>query len=87
MKKRKPSIKSLETVSLDEAKAYIDYSAGDELDAAHALAWDRNRLDGALEAPDEAEIHHALFLLCRVLGKSAPSFDEMRVELRRRVAA
>lgn len=87
MKKRKPSIKSLETVSLEEARAYLEHSGGDELDAAHALAWDRNRMDGGMGAPDEAEIHHALFLLCRVLGKSAPSFDQMRVELRRRVAA
>ncbi len=87
MKKRKPSIKSLETVSLDEAQAYLEHAGGDELDAAYALAWDRNRLDGAMAAPDDAEVHHALFLLCRVLGKSAPSFDEMRVELRRRVAA
>lgn len=85
--KRKPSIRSLETVSLEEAIAYLDYSGGDELDAASALAWDRNRLDGSIAAPDEAEIHHSLFLLCRARGKSSPSFDEMRVELRRRVAA
>jgi hypothetical protein len=84
---RKPSIKSLETVSLDEARAYLDYAAGDELDAARALAWDRNRLDGSHAAPDDAEVHHALFLLSRAYGKCPPSFDEMRVELRRRVAA
>jgi len=87
MKQRKPSIKSLETVTLEEAQAYIAFAGGDELDAACTLAWDRNRLDGSLAAPDDAEVHHALFLLCRVLGKHAPSFDEMRVELRRRVAA
>jgi hypothetical protein len=85
--KRKPSIKSLETVSLDEAIAYLDHAGGDELNAAYALAWDRNKLDGSLAAPDDAEVHHALFLLCRARGKHAPSFDEMRVELRRRVAA
>jgi hypothetical protein len=84
---RKPSIKSLETVSLEEAVAYLEQSSGDELDAAYTLAWDRNRLDGSLAAPDEAEVHHALFLLCRARGKHPPSFDEMRVELRRRVAA
>lgn len=85
--KRKPSIKSLETVSIEEAQAYLEYASGDELDAAYALAWDRNRLDGGVTAPDEAEVHHALFLLCRARGKVAPSFDEMRIELRRRVAA
>lgn len=85
--KRKPSISSLETVSLDEATAYLDDAGGDELNAAYSLAWDRNRLDGSHAAPDEAEVHHALFLLCRARGRHAPSFDEMRVELRRRVAA
>ena len=85
--KRKPSIRSLDTVSLDEAMAYFDYANGDELAAAHSLAWDRNRLDGSNAAPDDAEVHHALFLLCRTRGKRAPSLDEMRVELRRRQAA
>jgi hypothetical protein len=85
--KKKPSIKSLETVSLEEANAYLDHAGGDELNAAYAQAWDRNKLDGSISAPDEAEVHHALFLLCRARGKHAPSFDEMRVELRRRVAA
>jgi hypothetical protein len=85
--KRKPSIASLENVSFDEAAAYLDDAHGDELDAARALAWDRNRLDGSHGAPDEAEVHHALFLLCRARGKQPPSFDEMRVELRRRIAA
>ncbi len=85
--KRKPSIKSLENVSLDEAVAYLDHSSGDELNAAYALAVDRARLDGSHGAPDDAEVHHALFLLCRARGKHPPSFDEMRVELRRRIAA
>jgi hypothetical protein len=85
--KRKPSIKSLENVSLDEAVAYLDHSSGDELNAAYALAVDRARLDGSHSAPDDAEVHHALFLLCRARGKHPPSFDEMRVELRRRIAA
>ena len=85
--KRKPSIKSLDAITLDEAIAYLEHSGGDELSAAHALAWDRSRLDGSVAAPDDAEIHHALFLLCRARGKHSPSFDEMRVELRRRVAA
>lgn len=85
--KRKPCIKSLETVLPDEAVAYLEHAGGDELDAAYALAWDRNRLDGSRAAPDDAEVHHALFLLCRARGKNTPSFDQMRVELRRRVAA
>jgi hypothetical protein len=87
MKQRKPSVASLETVTLDEAQAYIAYALGDELEGAYALAWDRNKLDGSIAAPDDAEVHHALFLLCRALGKIAPSFDQMRVELRRRAAA
>jgi hypothetical protein len=85
--KRKPSIKSLETVSLEEANAYLDYSSGDEIGAAYVLACDRNRLDGSIAPPDDAEVHHALFLLCRARGQLAPSFDGMRVELRRRNAA
>ncbi len=85
--RKKPSIESLETVTPDEAQAYLDYARGDELDAAYALACDRNRLDGSIAAPDPAEVHHALFLLCRARGKSSPSFDEMRFELRRRAAA
>jgi len=85
--KRKPSVSSLDTVSLDEATVYLEHAGGDELSAAYALAWDRNRLDGSHDAPDDAEVHHALFLLCRARGKHAPSFDEMRVELRRRAAA
>jgi len=85
--KRKPSIQSLETVSLEEADAYLEFAGGDELSAACALAWDRNRLDGSHATPDDAEVHHALFLLCRACGKDSPSFDQMRVDLRRRVAA
>ncbi|MCL2447868.1 MAG: hypothetical protein FWD17_02850 [Polyangiaceae bacterium] len=84
--KRKPSIRSLETVTLDEALSYLDYVGGDELDAARMLAWDRNRLDGSHAPPDDAEVHHALFLLCRARGQHPPSFDQMRVELRRRAA-
>jgi hypothetical protein len=38
-------------------------------------------------APDDAEVHHAMFLLRRARGLDAPSFDSMRVQLRRRVAA
>jgi hypothetical protein len=85
--RKKPSIQSLETVSFEEAEAYLDHFHGDELDAAYTLACDRNRLDGSIAKPDDAEVHHALFLLCRAHGKNPPSFDQMRVDLRRRVAA
>jgi hypothetical protein len=80
-------IASLENVSLEEARAYLDHADGDELAAATALARDRNLLDGSSSEPDEAEVHHALFLLCRVRGLTAPSFDLMRIQLRRREAA
>jgi hypothetical protein len=85
--RKMPSIQSLETVSCEEAKAYLDHAGGDELSAAYTLACDRNRLDGSIAPPDDAEVHHALFLLCRAQGKNPPSFDQMRVDLRRRVAA
>ena len=85
--KKKPSIRSLDTVTLEEAEAYLAYAGGDELSAALTLAADRNRLDGSAASPDDAEVHHALFLMCRARGKEAPSYDEMRVELRRRLAA
>ena len=80
-------IDSLETVSLEEALGYLDSAEGDELAAATALGKDRNLLDGSDKEPDEAEVHHALFLLRRARGLTAPSFDLMRVQLRQRVAA
>ncbi|MDB4943177.1 MAG: hypothetical protein JWP97_2711 [Labilithrix sp.] len=80
-------IDSLETLSLDEALAYLDTAEGDELAAATALARDRNLLDGGASEPDDAEVHHALYLLRRARGLTAPSFDLMRVQLRERVAA
>jgi hypothetical protein len=85
--KGRPTIKSLETVSPEEAVAYLEHAGGDELEAAYVLARDRNHLDGSNAAPDDEEVHHALFLLCRARGRNPPSFDQMRVELRRRVAA
>jgi hypothetical protein len=84
---KNPLIRSLSTVSLEEALAYLDAADGDELTAAFNLARDRNRLDGTTTPPDETEIHHALFLLRRARGLDAPSFDLMRVQLRRRAAA
>lgn len=80
-------IASVETVTLEEALAYLDSAEGDELVAAYALAKDRNLLDGSQAEPDDAEVHHALFLLRRARGLNAPSFDLMRVQLRRLVAA
>ncbi len=87
MKKTKPSIQSLEQLTLEEAVAYVEFAKGDDLAAAVALATDRNRLDGSKAVPDEAEVHHALFLLCRARGKRTPSFDEIRIQLRARAAA
>ncbi len=83
-----PFIASLDSLSLDEAAAYLKAAEDDELEAAYALARDRNLLDGGNnEDPDEAEVHHALFLLRRAQGLNAPSFDSMRIQLRSRVAA
>ena len=80
-------ITSLDTLSLDEALAYLEAGDGNELSAAFSLASDRNLLDGSDDDPDEAEVHHALFLLCRARGLEAPSFDLMRVQLRELIAA
>lgn len=82
-----PIIASLESVSLEEALAYLESAEGDELVAAYSLAKDRNVLEGNEVEPDDAEVHHALFLLRRARGLNAPSFDLMRVQLRRLVAA
>lgn len=82
-----PFIASLDSLSLEEAAAYLKAAEDDELEAAYALARDRNLLDGGNEDPDEAEVHHALFLLRRAQGLNAPSFDSMRIQLRSRVAA
>ncbi len=82
-----PIINSLEALTLEEALAYLDSAEGDELSAAYSLAKDRNLLDGDSDEPDEAEVHHALFLLRRARGLNAPSFDLMRVQLRRLIAA
>lgn len=82
-----PIITSLEALSLEDALAYLDSADGDELTAAYALAKDRNHLDGDTNEPDDTEVHHALFLLRRARGLDAPSFDLMRVQLRRRLAA
>ncbi len=80
-------IASLDNVSLNEALVYLDSAEGDELAAAYALARDRNALEGSKTEPDDAEVHHALFLLRRARGLNAPSFDLMRVQLKRRIAA
>ena len=81
-------IATLGTVSLRESLEYLDTANGDELRAAFALASDRNALAGGTATPDDAEVHHALFLLRRARGMNAPSFDLMRVELRKqRLAA
>jgi len=81
-----PTISTIDTLTLDEARAYLDAANGEELEAAVALAIDRNKLDGSASvSPDETEVHHALFLLRRARGLDAPSFDTMRVELKKRM--
>ena len=82
-----PNIASLESLSLEEALAYLESAEDDELVAAYSLAKDRNVLEGNDAEPDDAEVHHALFLLRRARGLNAPSFDSMRIQLRRLVAA
>ncbi len=83
----KPAIVSLTNLSPAEAVAYLEDCNDDELRAAMKLAADRVRFQGSSDEPDETEIHHALFLLRRARGRSAPSFDWMRVALRSRAAA
>ena len=75
------------TVSLVEAVAYLAKAKDDELAAAIALAEDRELLQGSCEEPDEVEVHHALYLLRRARGLEAPSFDDLRVSLRKARAA
>jgi hypothetical protein len=84
---KKPVLRGLETLHSDEAQHYLKWCGGDELSAAIAIAVDRNKLDGTARAPDDMEIHHALFLLRRAQGLNAPSFDTMRFELKKRLAA
>jgi hypothetical protein len=74
------------TPSLSQALRYITSAKGDEIAAAMALALDRNQAEGQERDPDEQEVHHALFLLRRARGLSAPSYDLLRWQLRRRVA-
>jgi hypothetical protein len=80
------AINHLNTPSRDEAEAYLATASGDELRAAILLANDRNLIAGEVEAPDDAEIHHALFLLRKAMGLEAPSYDSTRVKLRDRAA-
>ena len=80
--KPSPHVRDLSRVTHDEATAYLNATEGDEVNAAFLLAKDRNALEGSSDSPDEAEVHHALFLLRRALGKDAPSFDSMRIRLR-----
>ena len=79
-------VRTLHGLSLGEALSYLERAHGDEIQAAFALAVDRNALDGSHAGPDDAEVHHALFLLRRARGLSAPSFDQLRCQLRSRAA-
>ena len=82
-----PAITSLDTVSPEEARTFLAAANGDELTAALYLALARNELDGSSASPDDAEVHHAYFLIRRARGLEAPSFDSMRVDLKKRMAA
>ncbi len=83
---QRPMLTDLKSFTPEQARAYMKAAKGDELAAAIALAHDRNALDGSNAAPDDAEVHHALFLLRRAQGLPAPSFDALRVALRQRAA-
>ena len=83
---RTPMLSDLKSFTPELARAYMMAAKGDELAAAIALATDRNKLDGSSSPPDDAEVHHALFLLRRAQGLPAPSFDSLRVALRQRAA-
>jgi hypothetical protein len=86
-KNMQPMLSDLTSFTPELARAYMKAAKGDQLAAAIALAVDRNTLDGASDAtPDDAEVHHALFLLRRAQGLPAPSFDDLRVALRQRAA-
>jgi hypothetical protein len=63
-----------------EARDRITNAKGDEYEAALLLAYELN--DD--ETPDGIEIHHALYMLHFALKRPAPSWDETRVEIRRR---
>lgn len=75
-------LRSLATVTADEARAYLETAQGDMIVCAMAIAVDRNALAGSSEAPDDQDVHHALFLVHRALGLEAPSFDDVRAALR-----
>lgn len=81
---KRPIVSSLGGLTLVEANAYMRLAKGDELQAALALALDRNLLEGLDKLPDATEVHHALFLLRRAHGQDAPSYDDVRVELRQK---
>lgn len=83
---QRPMLSDLKSFTPELARAYMKAAKGDELAAAIALANDRNALDGSHAPPDDAEVHHALFLLRRAQGLPAPSFDDLRVALRQRAA-
>lgn len=80
-------IEKLESITLEEARAYLALAKEDEIEAAVLLAIDRNLLAGDDKEPDEQEIHHALFMLRKAFGREAPSYDSLRIALKNRHAA
>ena len=75
-------LRSLATVTADEARSYLETARGDAIVAAIAIAIDRNALAGTDDPPDDQDVHHSLFLIHKALGMSAPSFDDTRAALR-----
>lgn len=77
-------IRDVGSLSEAEALQYLDACEGDEVAAATLLASDRCSLARVAEPADEADVHHAMFLLRRARGLPSLSFDDLRVELRSR---
>ena len=67
-----PMLSDLKSFTPEQARAYMLAAKGDELAAALSLARDRNALDGSATPPDDAEVHHALFLAPSRAGKGFP---------------
>lgn len=80
------TLSSLHSLTIEEARSYLTDAEGDELGAAFSLACDRNALAGSGEPPDDTEVHHALFLIRRAQGLTAPSYDSVRLSLKSRAA-
>ena len=77
-------IRDVDSLSETEALQYLAACDGDEVSAATRLAADRCKLARVASPPDEADVHHAMFLLRKARGLPSQSFDNLRIELRAR---